>query len=216
MLQANVNKVQKIFDFSFLLRYLIKFVVFYYLCRYLFLAWHGATDRKGVLYFAFVEQYFNFNVFIKAYLFQIPIYLAKLFSVHALQDSDGSLQVENGARLLVKGPCYGFGLMSFWIAFVLADSTSLMKKFFWGVTGIASLLIINSLRVTLLLIAKQNKWNIHLLDAYGLDHHTQFNIVAYTLIFLLMYGYYKRNKVNLGGRKKQLQLSLTESSFVKR
>jgi exosortase/archaeosortase family protein len=201
MLKELSEKAGKSVDLSFLLLFLLKFVVFYYLCKYFIMAWEGVTDPKGLIYLAFFEHYLNFYVFIKAYLFQIPVYMANLFGVHAFQDSVNSLQVETGGRLLVKAPCYGFGLISFWVAFVLADSTEWKRKLLWCISGIACLLTVNILRVTLLLIAKNNQWNIHLLDSYGLNHHTQFNVVAYTLIFLLMFIYYRKNKERLEVRQ---------------
>jgi exosortase/archaeosortase family protein len=198
MLKAINNRAQKLVDTSFLVTYLVKFIVLYYGCKYFFLAWWGISDPKGSIYSAFCEQYLNFNLVVKAYMFQAPIFITQLFGVQAFQASADTLQVENGGQLMVKWPCYGMGLLSFWVAFVLADSTGWKQKFIWCIVGVASLLTINIMRVCLMLIAKQNQWNIHFLDSYGLDHHTQFNIVAYLLIFLMMFIYYQRNKGSLG------------------
>ena len=195
MLKSISRRASEVMDTSFLLTYLLKFVVFYYFFKYAFLAWHGASDETGTIYLSFCHQYFNFNVFSKLYMMQIPLYLADLFGVQAVQDSINSLQVEGGGRLLVKQGCYGLGLLSFWIAFVFADAMALQRKLIWSLAGVVILLLINSLRVTLLLIAKSRQWNIHLLDSYGLDHHAQFNIVAYLLIFLLMFIYFRRNRM---------------------
>ncbi|NTS42360.1 exosortase/archaeosortase family protein [Flavisolibacter sp. BT320] len=201
MLKTISEKTSKVMDVSFFAKYLIKFVAFYYIAKFCFYAWHAVSYGPGLIHIPFFEQYLNFYDFIKIYMFQLPSGLAEFFGVHAFQDTDQSLQVEGGQRLLVKRPCYGIGLMSFWAAFVLADATAWKRKLVWGVVGIASLLLINILRVTLMLIATKNQWNVHLLDSYGLDHHTQFNIVAYALIFLLMFFYYKRNKASLGRSK---------------
>lgn len=204
MLKTIAEKTGKLVDVSYFAKYLIKFVAFYYICKYGFLAWHAVSYGPGLIHFPVVEHYFNFYDFIRFYMFQVPVSLSGLVGVHAVQDTFQSLQVEGGSRLLVKRPCYGIGLISFWVAFVLADTTAWKRKLLWGILGVASLLLINVLRVTFMLIATKNQWNVHLLDTYGLDHHTQFNIVAYALIFLLMFFYYKGNKASLGRKKAAL------------
>ena len=194
MIKTLNKRLQSFIDTSFLVSYLIKFIIFYFLCRFLFTVWWGVSDPNGLVYSAFCEQYMNYYTVTRFYMFQLPISVTGLLGIHAFQDSVNSLQVENGGRLLVKDVCYGLGLISFWIAFVLSDSTAWKRKVMWCLAGVASLMAINIMRVSLLLAAKQNQWNIHLLDSYGLDHHTLFNIVAYAFIFLLMLAYYKKNK----------------------
>jgi exosortase/archaeosortase family protein len=81
--------------------------------------------------------------------------------------------------------CIGYGVMSFWVAFIFANKGTFKKKFLWISGGILVLWIINVLRVSLLLLAINKNWKIPL----GWDHHTWFNIVAYSLIFLMILLY---------------------------
>jgi exosortase/archaeosortase family protein len=201
MLKAISKTAGKTVDLPFLLRFIIKFAVFYILCKGFILAWTAIVVPDGRVYFAFCDNYLNFFEFIKNFVFQVSIFLSNLFNAGAYQATTNTLRLEGGGHLVMKDVCYGLGLMSVWVAFVLADSTSWKRKLLWCVAGIFALLLINSLRVTLLLIALKNRWNIHLLDGYALTHHTLFNIVAYALIFLLMYAYYKRNKDSMDLKK---------------
>lgn len=194
MLKAISKRAGKTIDLPFLLRFIVKFLIFCILCKGFILFCNGVVHPGGRVYFPFWERYLNIFKFIENFVLQTSMFLANLFDVQAYRATSDTLRLESGGHLVMKEPCYGLGLMSVWTAFVFSDSTSWKRKTLWGVMGIAALLVINALRVTLLLIALKNRWNIHLLDAYTLTHHTLFNIVAYALIFLLMYVYYKRNK----------------------
>lgn len=81
--------------------------------------------------------------------------------------------------------CIGYGVMSFWAAFILANRGNWRKKTIWITGGLLCLWAINVLRVGLLLLAAKKNWSFPL----GWDHHTWFNVVAYALIFGMIYFY---------------------------
>jgi exosortase/archaeosortase family protein len=98
------------------------------------------------------------------------------------------LKIANGPGLFMAFPCAGLDIMSFWIAFVNADNKNTwQKKVYWCVVGVSIIWLINCFRVTLLLFALQNRWEL----VTGVDQHTTFNIVAYSFICLLVYFYNK-------------------------
>jgi exosortase/archaeosortase family protein len=79
--------------------------------------------------------------------------------------------------------------MSFWAAFVISNNESVSNKTKWLMIGLAMLWAINVLRITFLLMANNKHWPIPFFD-----HHTWFNLLAYGLIFLLMWMYDKHHK----------------------
>jgi exosortase/archaeosortase family protein len=95
-----------------------------------------------------------------------------------------------GVRMVYS--CIGYGVMSFWAAFVFANKGSWQKKTGWILGGLTALWIINILRVGLLLLATHKHWPI----PFSWDHHTWFNIFAYALIFIMIYFYDRSNKKN--------------------
>jgi exosortase/archaeosortase family protein len=98
------------------------------------------------------------------------------------------LKIFNGPSVETVYACLGLGLMSFWVAFVITyKSSNWKKKFSWTILGVFCIWLINCFRVALILIALQQKKTI---DGFW-DHHTLFNIVAYSLIFLLISSYIK-------------------------
>lgn len=65
--------------------------------------------------------------------------------------------------------------------------------------------LINVLRISLLLIAFDKHWSI----PFNMDHHTLFNIVAYILIFGMIWFFDKQQKkigVGLFSSKKNVQV----------
>ena len=86
--------------------------------------------------------------------------------------------------------CVGYGVYSFWIAFVAANTGTFLKKTIWIVAGLIGLWFINVIRITLFLTSINKGWPMPL----GLDHHTWFNIFAYLLIFGMIWWYDKDSK----------------------
>jgi len=86
--------------------------------------------------------------------------------------------------------CVGYGVMSFWAAFVIANKATFFRKTFWVIVGWFALWVINCIRILLLLAAIENRWPK---NRY-LDHHSMFNIVAYSFIFILIYIYTRSSK----------------------
>lgn len=83
--------------------------------------------------------------------------------------------------------CVGYGVYSFWIAFVAANKGKITSKIKWIVFGLLGLWFINVIRITLFLTAINKGWPMPL----GLNHHTWFNIFAYLLIFFMIWWYDK-------------------------
>ncbi len=96
----------------------------------------------------------------------------------------------NGRGVRMVYECVGYGVMSFWIAFVVASAGSLKRKIFWLATGLIGIWLLNITRVSLLLVATNKGWPMPL----GLDHHTWFNIFAYLFIFIFMYLFNRQDK----------------------
>lgn len=96
-----------------------------------------------------------------------------------------TIALQTGEAVRIVYSCIGYGVMSFWIAFVVANKGSLKKKTAWAVGGIFSLWVINVLRIVLILLSAKERWGAPL----GWDHHTWFNISAYALIFGMIYLY---------------------------
>lgn len=179
------------------LGYFIKFLVIYLVLdngNYFMI---GLTTPEG-MYVPFTQKYLNYPDWTIQSILYTSRGICSLFGFNT-NVSGPYLQLVGGHAVKMAWPCIGFGMMSFWAAFILAHQLAWKSKLKWTVAGIISIWFVNCWRVALILIAQSNTIQ---LDKY-LDHHAMFNIASYIVIGLLLMLWYKRNKEAVAG----LQLS---------
>lgn len=93
-----------------------------------------------------------------------------------------------GVRLLYS--CIGYGIISFWVAFVFANSGSFRKKIWWMAGGGVAFIGINVIRVSMVLVAQRQQW----LLPFGFDFLTGLNVLTYLLIFLMLCLYHRASE----------------------
>jgi len=189
MIQKLSGHLHNWFDTSFIVRFLLRLLGLYFLFRFVNWAFVGLITPEGT-YSAFADRYLDYITPIRASVMGVGKLLAEAFGVPSQTVGDYNLQVENGGQLRMAWACIGLEIMSFWAAFALADTTPLRTKLRWLFTGLFSIWLINCLRVAILVIAKQSNWE----GLLQLDQHDLFNNLAYTLVLLLMFVYYRKNK----------------------
>jgi exosortase/archaeosortase family protein len=131
---------------------------------------------------------------IKVSLIQATAFILSFFQISTHPEPGFMLRVDGGKAVIIAMSCVGYGVYSFWIAFVVANKGKLLKKILWVIFGVLALWFINVIRITLFLVAINKGWPMPL----GIDHHTWFNIFAYALIFLMIWRYdrsFKKLKV---------------------
>jgi exosortase/archaeosortase family protein len=116
-------------------------------------------------------------------------FITSFFGVNAIVDRK-EIFVENSASVMLEYSCLGMGIMSFWIAFIVAHKISISNKLLWIVGGILLIWVINCWRIAILLISLQNRWK----GVGYMDHHDMFNLASYAIIGLLLYFFYRKSK----------------------
>ena len=169
--------------------YLLKFIGIFGLLYYGTLAWIGLA-APGNLYSPFVEKYLDYVAWIKHSLMWGASVILAAFGISTYTVPGFIIRITDGRGVLIAMDCVGYGVYSFWIAFVMANKGSVARKVKWIVGGVLGLWLINVIRITLFLLATNRGWPMPL----GLDHHTWFNIFAYLLIFLMIWWYDKTSK----------------------
>ena len=111
--------------------------------------------------------------------------ILSLFNIQTHTEPGFLIRINGGRGVFIAMDCVGYGVYSFWIAFVAANSGRFWKKVRWIVSGVVVLWLINVIRITLFLVAINKGWPMPL----GINHHTWFNIVAYLMIFILIWLY---------------------------
>lgn len=164
--------------------YLLKFIGIFCLCYFGTLAIIGIAAPGGY-YSSFVEKHLDYVSWIKQSLIDATGFILSLFQVSTHKEPGFLIRITGGRGVIIAMGCVGYGVYSFWIAFVAANTGRLWKKIKWIVGGLVLLWLINVIRITLFLVAINKGWPMPL----GIDHHTWFNIVAYLLIFILIWLY---------------------------
>ena len=170
--------------------YLIKFGVIFCLCYYGTLAIIGLAAPGGY-YIPFIEKYLDYVSWIKISLMKTTGFILSLFHIPTEIVPGYIIRFTGGRGVFIAMGCVGYGVYSFWIAFVAANKGKLLKKTVWIVFGVLGLWFINVIRITLFLTAINKGWPM----PFGIDHHTWFNIFAYLLIFIMIWFYDRSMKV---------------------
>ena len=178
--------------------FVTKFLLVFCICYLGTLAVIGMATPGGY-YSPFVEDHLDFVSFIMGSLIEGSKFLLSFFGFHTYRAPFFVIRVVNGSGVQIAYDCVGYGVMSFWIAFVLASVTTFRKKIVWLITGLLLVWIINVCRISLVLVANYRHWS----SPIGLDHHTLFNIVAYIAIFIMIY-FFSKNSVKESTKKSKI------------
>lgn len=168
---------------QFLLKFLLLFALFYFGT----LAVIGLAAPGGK-HSPFVQNYLDYVSWIKQ---SILWGVGKIVSWNGYETyvlPDFVIRIKNGAAVKVAMSCVGYGVYSFWAAYVIANDGGWIKKLAWVCGGLLLLWVINITRISLFLLAIQQGKQM----PFGIDHHTWFNIVAYLAIFGMIVLFEKR------------------------
>ncbi len=181
------------------LLFVAKFFVTFLICYYVTLAVIGISAPGG-MYNAFVSKNLNYVDCIRSSLLTGTKYLLKILGTETYLNNKYNIRQVNGRGIVIVYQCVGYGIMSFWTAFIVALHGNLKKKILWWLFGMIIFWTLNVLRLSLLLIATNNNWNF----PFGWDHHTWFGIVAYTVMLYFIYVFDKKSNASALPNKKQL------------
>ncbi len=169
--------------------YLLKFSGLFSLFYFGTLAIIGLSTKENS-YSPFVANYLDYVTPLRSVILHGAGRLLQWSGHQIAWIDDRTIGFPGGESIRMVYSCVGYGVLSFWAAFVLANTGSGGKKAAWIMGGTLALCGINILRVYLMVIAINKGQKPPL----GLDHHTWFNIAAYLLIFLMI-GLYHRSSV---------------------
>ncbi len=172
-----------------ILIYILKFVGAFCILYFGTLAIEGLSAPGGY-YRPFIHHYLDYVTWLRNSLMYTSKFILSIFGYDCYIGGPTSLRLTGGRGINIGYDCLGYGVMSFWIAFVFANKGSFKKKMIWILGGCFILWIINIIRLCLMLISTNNNWSF----PFGFDNHTWFNIVAYLIIFLLMWWYDRSQK----------------------
>lgn len=178
-----------IFKSSFIW-YVVKFIGLFVLIYLVTFSVIGLSAPGGY-YSSIIHDYFDYVSWLRTSLLYGSKWALSIFGYDTYIAEKYLLKLKDGGGVRVVYSCLGYGVMSFWIAFIYANKGNIKRKLIWMLGGLLIVWMINVVRISLLLIAVNKRWYIHA----PLDHHTLYNVVAYLIIFVLIYFYDRSGKI---------------------
>jgi len=168
----------------------LKLIALVLVLYYFFLGYGALVSPEGNQYSAFLDHNLNFIDWYRRTIMVFSNTIAHAFGANSYIVSHQMMKLGNNIEFEIWFPCLGFGVMSFWLSFVVNSTSSLKRKFTWSIVGILAIWFINCLRIALLIISVDRNWP----QSSYIDHHDMFNIMAYIIIAMLMYYYSKNDR----------------------
>ena len=168
--------------------FLLLFLLFYYGN----LAYMAVIDHRGFVYSPFLDNHLNYINWLRDSILYTSAFVNRCFGLSAQVSMPYRMVTNNGTWVETVYACLGLNLFSFWAAFVLSDPGSHYRKIWWTLGGIVAIWVINVFRMAMLLMALEYNWRSIAL----VDHHTQFNILAYVVIGLMFLAFIKGSRAN--------------------
>lgn len=167
--------------------FLIKFVFIFIVLYIFFPFYRGVIGPGGKIYSSFLANHFNLIVGFTKALIGSAKFILHTAGFELYQKNYHSLQIGYSKGISVNPSCLGWAVMSFWTAFVGANTGSFNHKMKWMLWGLSTIISINIFRISLITIANHLRWS----SFTSLNHHDTFNAASYVCIIILT-GYYIR------------------------
>lgn len=168
--------------------FVAKFFATFLICYYVTLGVIGISAEGG-MYNGFISKNLNYIDWIRSSLLAGTKFILKIFGTETYLNNKYNIKQINGRGIVIVYQCVGYGIMSFWTAFIVALQGKFSKKIVWWFIGIITFWIINVIRLALLLVATNKNWSF----PFGWDHHTWFSIVAYSFMLYFIYLFDKKS-----------------------
>ena len=172
--------------------FLIKFIAAFCLLYLGTKAVIGLTVPGGY-YSAFISRYFDFPSWLRYSLLYGSHLLVAIFGFNTYLPDGYHIRMVNGHGVRLVYACLGYGLLSFWLAFVFAGKEHVVSKLKWMAGGCAIIWLINVIRISLILIVTNSNWHFNI----PVYQHTIYNVMVYACIFLMAWLF----KKGQGGNK---------------
>jgi exosortase/archaeosortase family protein len=169
---------------------ILQFLLVYALLAGWFYCFIGITSPGGNTYSPILDHYFNAPRWLTWLIAKSSMAMLRLAGFTVYQRSHNNVTIMGSRGVTIIWACLGFGVMSFWTAFVTAHKATRQYKLKWCLSGIAIIIALNITRITLIAVANHYHW----LSITSLEPHATFNIASYILLFLLVVWFIRRYK----------------------
>ena len=163
---------------GFIIGFLFMFLLLYYGNQFFI-----GISTPGNLYVPNLDNYFNYIQWLRSLLLQTSSIILNLFGLET-HATTWRLILPNGDSIKLVYKCLGIGIISVWVAFVVAFPQQKLNKFKYALLGIFAILLINIIRIIGLAIVFSN--NDMTIYKHIDQQHFFYNVACYIIIFWMM------------------------------
>lgn len=170
-------------SYRFVFLFLSLFALFYY-----FNIFYMGLTAPGNYYSQFLDDHLNYIQGFRVFLISVSAEILRIFGYEVFT-SGTTLHALNAGGVNVVYSCLGFGVMSFFVAFVIAwPQKSIQSKLLFIPVGLILIQILNIARFILItLFWRSNPYKSII------DHHTLFNLILYVVLLATIYYWINRD-----------------------
>ena len=182
MTQAIKNKLKALYNneaLKFILVFLILYCIFNYGNRFFY---SMGTDGTR-FYNEFFSKYLDYTQGMRSALIVISATILKLMG-YTIMHTDYQILALNGIPCNIHYDCLGFGVMSFWAAFVIAFPKPFKQKIKFMFLGLITIFLLNIVRIVSLTLLTIDMNGSRKFFDY---QHDIFNYVVYAVLLTMIY-----------------------------
>lgn len=180
------DSISKYIDVRFFSKFLAMFLFLYYFN----LSYEAITNEPGLVYSPVIDRYLNYVHLVKMWILTAANGLANMLGYSSNLIGDYTIALPNGAAVKMFYECAGFGMSSFWVAFITAHQIKASKRLLWALAGVLFIWIINCLRFVFIIAVLSRDGSLN----KSVDHHAVFNYGCYAAILFLGWAFYRSAK----------------------
>jgi exosortase/archaeosortase family protein len=163
------------------LRFVILFLGLFFLLYYFNIFYMGIA-APGNYYVPFLAEHLDYISGFRNLLISISAGILRIFGYQVFT-SETTLHAYDAGGITVVYSCLGFGVMSFFVAFVLAWPEKNMNSKLWFIpTGLILIQVLNIARFIMITLF----WRTSPYRSW-IDHHTLFNFILYVVLLAAIY-----------------------------
>ena len=122
------------------IQFILVFGAVFLLCYYGALFITGLAVPGG-MHSPFVEKYLNVAAWLRSSLIIYTKLFVGVFGYDTIRTDEYVLRVRGAGGIRIVYSCLGFGVMSFWAAYIIATKGDILKKTLWFFGGLFLLIV---------------------------------------------------------------------------
>ena len=172
-------------------KFTVIFIFLFLLFDYANKFFNNVNTPTGKYYNAYINEHFNYIQWLRTSLIVSTVKIMELLGYYMMYSKTQILAL-NGIPSNINYGCLGLGVFSFWAAFVLAFPKPIKQKLKFLIKGLVSIFLLNVFRLIILTILTVEIPNE---KEYFNYHHDAFNFFVYTVLFIMIYFWVKKNNI---------------------